>query len=164
MYTDDVESTDFKEFDPIIKNFISEVYIIHTSGIVKFAKSFGHKRHFEPQLIGSFVTAIEQFMEVTSRKLNNDDIKLTDIGTNGSRWFMKKSKSVLLVAIVPTSSKFLQMQNGFELIGEICTELMTTFTYQHMDKVESHDFKIPPGFEQDVTLTILEKIKGYDLV
>jgi len=163
LYSNDSDVIDHHDFDQIIQHFISEVYLIHTSGIVKFARSFGNKHHFESQLIGSFVTAIESFMEITSKKLNNDNINLTDIGTSGSRWFMKKHSSVLLVAIVPNDSKFLKIPNGFELIGEICSELMTNFAYLHQKNLDRDDFTVPEDFEQDVTLSIVEKIQSYDL-
>lgn len=147
----------------LIAKYISEIYVVHSSGIVKFAKNFGEKRYFEAQLIGSFVTAIESFMEVTSKKLNNDDIKLTDIGTSGSRWFIKKSDEVLLLSIVPRNSKFLDMESGFDLIGEISSELITNFMYMHQEDLDGWNFEVSDQFEHEVEETIREKIEAYNL-
>jgi len=151
---------DYDQINDYLDQFISEIYIIHTSGIVKFAKSFGPDPQFETQLIGSFITAIESFMEVTSKKVHHD-IRLTDIGTSGSRWFVKKGSNVLLVAIVPNDSKFFNHPNGFELIGELATEVMTNFLHLHHGTTE--DQILDPEFEEEISMTLVEKIMNYEL-
>jgi hypothetical protein len=162
MIINDAISMEYNQFNTIIREFISEIYLIHSSGVVKYAKSFDEFKHFDPQLVGSFISALESFVEITSIKLNDNKIELQDIGTSSARWFLKKSKDFILAMMIPNSST-LAVDHEYSIIYDIISDILMTFLHYHEDKLERFDFVVSEDFEHDLNSIIIEKIQSFGL-